>query len=270
MGSQSSIAETYPTRITCFIDVLGFSRDVCFIEERPGVFLSVEAMLRHIVRCKRNIDAKRSEGTVRHEARMSCFSDCIVTSYAATPEGALRALWDAAFLSHVVLRPGYLPRGAITLAPLFHDDDIVYGRALVEAATLEKEEVKTPRILITEPVMALVRQGLADAATPELEQDFVRDDGDGPYVHVLGREWSFLEKERAAEQAGEIHGEGMREMFIELRDVLPLRYAHAPHEGARRKIEWMRDYVNRSLSEHGLGDELWVQLPDSPSAGGRE
>lgn len=54
-------------------------------------------------------------------------------------------------------------------------------------------------------------------------------------------------------------------MFIEPRDVLPLRHANAPDDRARAKIEWMRDYVNRSLPAHGLGDELRVDLPDTSS-----
>lgn len=228
MTGEESIAISYPNRITCFIDVLGFSRDVGFIDQRPGVFLSIEAMLRHIAQCKRRIDGRRSQGATRHDARMTYFSDCLVTSYMPTPEAALRSLWDAAFLGHVILRPGYLPRGAITLAPLFHHDDIVYGRALVEAAKLEEEIVKTPRVLITEPVMTLVRWGLADGGVPELEHDFVRDDGDGLHVHVLGSHWSFLEKERAAEQAGDSRRRRARDVHR-----TPRRSASAPRECPR-------------------------------------
>lgn len=260
-GGEASIADSYPQRITCFIDVLGFSRDIRFIDQRPGVFLSIEAMLRHIGACKRDIDKVRSRRIVTYDARMTYFSDCLVISYDAEPGAALRALWDAAFLGHVILRPGYLPRGAITLAPLYHDDDIVYGRALVEAAELESNVVKTPRVLIADSVMELARKALAEANQPELEHSYIRNDGDGPYVHILGREWTFLKKERDLEKAGDLHGDGIRELFLELRDVLPLRYQHAPHDGARRKLEWMTDYVNRSLAEHDLDDELRVVLP---------
>lgn len=264
-SGERSIADNYPQRITCFIDVLGFSRDVRLIDARPGIFLSMDALLRHICRCKANIDNVRHRGTVNHDARMTYFSDCLVTSYAPSPSAALRALWDAAFLGHVILRPGYLPRGAITLGPLFHDDDIVYGRALVEAVELERDTVKTPRVLITTPVLEFVRKALAEADQTELETSYVRDDGDGPYVHILGPDWSFLEEERARERAGELHGEGIRELFVELRDVLPVRYKHAPHDGARAKLEWMRDYVNRSIAEHGFGDDLRVTLPPGPT-----
>ena len=38
-ASARTIDEAYPRRITCFIDVLGFSRDVLEIERRPGLRL---------------------------------------------------------------------------------------------------------------------------------------------------------------------------------------------------------------------------------------
>lgn len=90
----------------------------------------------------------------------------------------------------------------------------------------------------------------------DMERDFIRDEGSGPFLRVLGREWPFLENERKQEQAGELHGEGVADMFREVRSALPQRYALAPNEAARRKLEWMRDYVNRAVEEHGLPDDL--------------
>jgi hypothetical protein len=63
------------------------------------------------------------------------------------------------------------------------------------------------------------------------------------------------------EQAGELHGEGIADMFRELRDALPQRYALAPHDAARKKLKWMQDYVNRAIEEHSLSDDFKVVLP---------
>ena len=109
--------------------------------------------------------------------------------------------------------------------------------------------------------MELIRADLSREGASDLLEHFIRDYGSGPFVHVLGPEWSFLKKERRQEQAGEIHGEGVAEMFREVRTALPLRYARAPHEGAKRKLEWMKDYVNRSVGEHGLPEDFKVSLP---------
>jgi hypothetical protein len=140
----------------------------------------------------------------------------------------------------------------MTVGKLYHDDVVVYGGALIEAAELEKSVVSTPRIAITERCMELIDTDFSRKGASNLMEDFIRDYGSGPFVHVLGHEWPFLEKERKQEQAGELHGDGVAEMFREVRSALPLRYSVAPHEGAKRKLEWMRDYVNRSVDEHGL------------------
>ncbi|MGH8139282.1 MAG: hypothetical protein ACREVV_14000 [Steroidobacteraceae bacterium] len=263
MSANAKVSDVYQDRITCFIDILGFSRDVVAIDTNPALFLSVDAVLRHVSRCKLSIDQARAQRGTSYDARMSCFSDCLVVSYRCEPGATLRALWDAAFLGHVIIRPGYLRRGAMTVGKLYHDDVVVYGSALVEAAKLEENVVSTPRIAITDRCMELIRADLSREGASDLLEDFVRDDGSGPFVHVLGREWSFLEKERQQEQAGEIHGEGVAEMFREVRTALPLRYAHAPHERAKQKLEWMRDYVNRSVDEHGLPEDLKISLPAS-------
>jgi hypothetical protein len=149
----------------------------------------------------------------------------------------------------------------MTVGKLYHDDVVVYGSALVEAAELEGNVVSTPRIAITDRCMEIIRADLSREGASDLLEDYIRDYGSGPFVHVLGREWSFLKKERQQEQAGELHGAGVADMFREVRSALPLRYTHAPHGGAKRKLEWMRDYVNRAVDEHGLSEDFKVSLP---------
>ena len=47
-----------------------------------------------------------------------------------------------------ILRYGYLMRGAIVEGEFFHNDNIVYGKALVKAVKLEEKEAIYPRILV--------------------------------------------------------------------------------------------------------------------------
>src|ERR1700733_1557380 len=119
MSAGAKISDVYQDRITCFIDILGFSRDVAAIDANPALFLSVDAVLRHVSMCKLNIDHARARGGTSYDTRMSCFSDCLVVSYRCEPGATLRALWDAAYLGHVIIRPGYLPRGAMTVGKLY-------------------------------------------------------------------------------------------------------------------------------------------------------
>src|SRR5262245_42075145 len=108
------------------------------LDQGLGLYPSIDAVLRHVANCKRDIDRKRQQfGTVKFDHRITQFSDCVLMSYENLPGASLRAIADAAFIGQVILRPGYLPRGAITLAPLVHDDAVVYGSGLIYAYHLE-------------------------------------------------------------------------------------------------------------------------------------
>lgn len=240
--------ETYPDRIIVFIDILGFSRDVMAVKERPGLFVSIEALLRRIANCKADIDKKRLGNSATHDVRMTHFSDCLVISFAMSPGVMSRALANSAFIAQTILRRGYLPRGAITRGPLLHDEDIVFGTALIDAYQLEQSVAKTPRIFISNNVTPLIEEEIPKS---ELLK-FVRDYGQDPFVHVLSDSWPFV-----AQAEHEIPG-GFREMFEELRDSLPIRYSNAPDNDAREKISWFREYANRTADEIGLPTEVKI------------
>lgn len=53
---------------------------------------------------------------------------------------------------------GYLMRGAIVEGEFFHNDNIVYGKALVEAVTLEEEEAIYPRIIVKKELADVLPQ----------------------------------------------------------------------------------------------------------------
>src|SRR5271170_2889248 len=116
----------YPERIVTFIDLLGFSRDVQRIDEHPGLLLSIDAVLSAIVRCKRDLDARRESGELNYDARLSQISDALVISYRIEKGVFGRAISHAAFLGNVCVRRGYLPRGIITIGKLVHDADRLY------------------------------------------------------------------------------------------------------------------------------------------------
>lgn len=53
---------------------------------------------------------------------------------------------------------GYLIRGAITEGDFFHNDIIVYGKALVEAVKMEEEYAIYPRIIVQREIVELLSQ----------------------------------------------------------------------------------------------------------------
>lgn len=190
---MASHPDPYPVRIVTFVDILGFTRDVMKLDQGLHLYPSIDAVLRHVANCKRDIDRKRQQtGNVRFDHRVTQFSDCILMSYANEPGASLRAIADAAFIGQVILRPGYLPRGAITLERLVHDDAVTFGKGLICAHHLESRVIGTPRIAVSTEVLDLVRADLTREQPGDRLDMYVRDRGSGPFVHILGQDWPFL------------------------------------------------------------------------------
>jgi hypothetical protein len=232
----------YPDRIVTFIDLLGFSRDVQRIEQRPGLLLSIDAVLSAIVRCKRDLDARRQSGELDYDARLTQISDALVLSHRIERGAFGRAISHAAFLGNVCVRRGYLPRGIITIGKLIHDADRLYGGGLIDAYDAERQHVVDPRIAIDARVMEEFRREFAQAGQIGRAASFTRNRGTGDFVHILGPDWPFL-KTMAAKG-----DDGVSDMFDELRQMLPLRHMNAENDAQRSKIEWMSAYVNETIA----------------------
>jgi hypothetical protein len=168
-------------------------------------------------------------------------------------------LADSAFIGQTLLRGGYLPRGAITVGKLTHTEEIIFGAGLIDAAEAEKATVIVPRVALLTPFESLLRPVFAEV--PEERLAYLRSDATGEFVHILGDQWPFLEQEQRDMTAQDVGGDPIGEMYDEIRQVLPIRYASAPHEAAMEKIRWMRDYVNQTIAEQGLPPHYRVVLP---------
>ena len=248
----------YTERIVTFIDLLGFSRDVILIDQHPGLLLSIDAVLSAIVRCKRDLDTRRESDELEYDARLNQISDALVLSYRIERGAFGRAISHAAFLGNVCRR-GYLPRGIITTGKLVHDADRLYGRGLIDAYDAERHSVIEPRIAIDARVMEEFRKEFAQEGQIGRAASFTRNRSTGEFVHILGRDWSFLKKMATKGDDGVSH------MFDELRQMLPLRYRNAENDAQRCKIEWMSAYVNDTIDEQNLPGEWKVVLPNAAS-----
>ena len=59
---------------------------------------------------------------------------------------------------HEVADYGYLMRGAITEGDFFHNDIIVYGKALIEAVKMEEKDAIHPRVIVKKEIAELLPQ----------------------------------------------------------------------------------------------------------------
>lgn len=123
-----------------------------------------------------------------------------------------------------ILRYGYLMRGAIVEGEFFHNDKIVYGKALVEAVNLEEKKADTPRILVRVKV-----------AEPNSYYYLMQDNDDEIFLNIF-------------------HLCGTFDDITFKNNLLEMLKKHKNGERIKTKIIWMIKYFNSWFTkyEHSL------------------
>jgi hypothetical protein len=170
---------TYQERYCAFVDILGFRELIDSLDQGSMNFGRLRALLQKVQDPYRGPpDAPFGDS----DFRAQCISDAVALSANPNPNGLQHLFFVLEQLSLDLLFEGYLLRGAIVKGPLYHDDRMVFGKALIDAYQLESEVVRYPRIMLT-------RQVVFDAGNSPIHKilsPFIRQSDDGPYyLHVL-------------------------------------------------------------------------------------
>lgn len=101
------------------------------------------------------------EASSNKDIFIKIFSDNILLAVNTECEAQIRKERIEALINRVgniqneILRYGYLVRGAIVEGDFFHNDVIVYGKALVEAVTDEEQIAIYPRVIVQKDIFEL-------------------------------------------------------------------------------------------------------------------
>lgn len=146
---------SYETRFTAFIDILGFSDMIC--RSASDV---VEVSLDSIIEALK-IPDPAGEGQIiigtagdisASNHKLTQFSDSIVISTDRTDAGLLHLINHCERIGFQLLKLGFLCRGGVSEGLLFHENNIVLGPALIEAYHLESRIAQYPRIILSKDV----------------------------------------------------------------------------------------------------------------------
>lgn len=134
----------YQTRVTAFLDLLGFTEYVGRTRRRGDLVGELHRILTRLSELGQN-----DSGWSR---RTTSFSDSIVLS----EQIQACNIWDflalLGRLQRQMLALEMPARGAVTVGRLYHEQGIVFGPALVQAYRLESSRAKVPRVVI-DPAM---------------------------------------------------------------------------------------------------------------------
>lgn len=134
--------------IIAYLDILGAKQMICNDDNFD--------FLNHLNMFMEDAIEESGGGIFKHkeEIYIKIFSDNILLAIELNKNDEQRDNKIAALFNTVaniyneILRYGYLMGGAIVEGEFFHNDKIVYGKALVEAVHLEENVANVPRILV--------------------------------------------------------------------------------------------------------------------------
>lgn len=168
----------YSDRYFAFVDILGFSN---LIRQSERGALDVDTIQKLLTNIHR---ANPGDGHVilGADLRAQSISDAVAISASLNENGLLYILHALKSLAFRLLEQGYFVRGALVHGNLMHDEQMVFGPALLDAYRLESSVAKFPRIMISRSVV----QKIAGAVREEELRTYIAQAADGPYnVNVL-------------------------------------------------------------------------------------
>ena len=243
----------YRECIVTFLDILGFSE--LLKSKTAHEMADVLSIFRTIsVRGEDATERLAEFAATRAETRVEIVSDAIVRvrPNKIDPLTKMSEIFDELIILKEILTAcldrGIVIRGAMTIGPMYLDDDPVgpvFGPALVDAYQLESREVIYPRIAISGEVLARHRGSvdplLAESHDVDLEMSglILSRDGAGLY---------FIDYIRAIMEDLNWGAEEVASFLSNHRQVI--RTGLDKHRGSiRRKYLWLQNYHNSSIDD---------------------
>jgi len=158
----------YEDRLLLYADILGWSAEIRW-GDASRCLRAVEQIHQHAEayneRARRELEAMEGQvvqtevgpilletiNRMRLTIQFGAFSDHFVFSLPASFGSDILDI--ASKLIRDLLRLGFLTRGAVVLGPLYHQDNVIFGRALLDAVGIEEHESFYPRVLVSSAVI---------------------------------------------------------------------------------------------------------------------
>jgi hypothetical protein len=183
------------------------------------------------------IEVSYQRSRVGSDFRAQSISDAVTISTRRSAAGLDNLFFALEMLAFILLLDGYFVRGGITRGRLYHDDNMVFGEALIEAYRLESQIARFPRIIIPQNVF----EDLKGYDRGDL-LGYIRQSQDGPrYLHVLNR----VERLRKADK---ILKTDVSDEFVRVSQQISKRFSESvDNPNHFEKVQWFAKYWNSCL-----------------------
>ena len=260
------VDEKYTKSIVTYIDICG----------TKDLFLSSEDDFQNHKKSYEKIDelirrVKASEWIIAMEklyggcpVKITVVSDGIVLSLDVNFPEAFDKIFmvTGLFITSLFgLNPPRFTRSAITIGNIFHENNIVFGPALVKAAVLEADRAKNFRCIIHVDHYEEIKSFYGDLTKNILEGYFFRADNDLYSFDYLFR---FLHE---AENAAEINDDFKVQTYLTIFNNIykqskleAINKMHSKH--VRKKYIWMKNYLISTMKKALMSSDdefIWLK-----------
>ena len=238
---------SYSERYCAFIDI-GFRGLIEDLERGKITVAEVHRVLSAVH--SRKIPQRQEHADLKYQS----ISDAVALSAAPNAAGLDAICTAAEELSRMLLRSGYFPRGGITKGRLYHDHNMVFEPALVEAYRLETDVPKYPRILIPRSVAAdsTVYGQHATHWKEHFDGRFIQA-SDGPFfLHILRNYAKKIEALARNNPTASARDDAQLILLTQIGKAVHKRYDEASDNPDHfQKIDWFARYWNTHI-DHGI------------------
>lgn len=184
--SDEARLHQYQERFTAFLDILGFTELIGRTATIPP-----EVPIEKII-VALDIPRPAEEGQMlignagdisKSDHKMAQFSDSLIISTENTAAGLLHLVNHVERIAFSFLKLGFLCRGGISKGLLYHEKNIAFGPAMIEAYHLESKKALYPRIILSKDVEDFVNR--MDAGEGIVIRRMVTEYQGFRMVHVL-------------------------------------------------------------------------------------
>jgi hypothetical protein len=255
--------KSYTKSIVAFIDICGTKN---FFLDSPDDFGNHKETYKKLHELIQRIHTQEQQMALEYlygefPIKATMVSDGIVLSIDSAVQGAFDKIFMITGLfirSLLELAPPRFMRGAITVGNIYHEQDIVFGSALVEAAILEKDVAKNYRCVIKKEHLDEIAN-MKNCNTNIIEGFFHESNNSIYYFDYLYR--FLIEVENMAERNYNI--DEYKAVLARLGAYLKeAKNNEMFNDSVKKKYVWMYDYYHATL-QRGImrpGNEfLWLK-----------
>lgn len=233
----NSEKRAYTERYCAFIDIFGFTNLIGDIRRQQISFEHIRDLLKIV-------HEPTTFQTHTLDVRATSISDAIAISADFSPPSLAGLIDSVSRLSLAILEAGYFVRGGLCRGPLYHDQHMVFGEALINAYRLEATVARFPRIMVSKQVYDDALQSKERYLTARLSQSL-----DGPYfVHIM-EEINIELVVLTSPDLTDSFKEAKLARFEKMRTNIENRLAEAADNPNHfEKAQWFARYWNDSIS----------------------